>query len=704
MIRTIILVPLADSVGLTTLSVSLVNLFKYDNLKVLFLDPFYSFDHTDNHGGDTCFILQKYYSIPCIQLSKKIQKKFFIESEKEKFVIENTMDLYDKYKKSYDIIFIEGIKNHDKGCYIHDINLQLAQHLNAEIIFYTSNQNIINIPLSNFFSSNYTYLFSKIIGIIINNISFDIFKTCMNSSENRIITKYNVKKYIHRKYENINIIANIPYNKNLFSISKHILFKNLYIESVNINDSVDCVVHACMLYNDLFFVKNTKYNGVMLIISFPTFIKKYNNIFFYIVQYYCFQSILFTNVTVLDINKIKEIIYNYKIDIPIFYSFLKEELIILLLKQLKLNIIQNNQSQISHLIKYCLKYINKKLIFSYKYHNSQNDISIVSPIFFKNSIIAKAKKNVNCILLPEGQDPRIIEAASIVNKLGIAKCILLGDPHIIFSIAREKNILILDNMIINPIKICDNYINLLFLLRKHKGMTKDLAKLYVKNNLVLGTLMLHANDVDGMVCGVNYSSADVLRTAFQIIGVNKENSNNDFLVSSIFFMLLKHKVLIYSDCAININPDAMQLCNIAISSANLANLFNINPRIAMLSYSTGSSGCGDSIDKVRTATKLVKKIRPDLIIDGPIQYDASVNTFISNVKLPNSNLRGNANVFIFPDLNSGNITYKAVQQTSNTISIGPILQGLRKPINDLSRGSTVQDIIYTIAITSIQSN
>jgi len=236
-------------------------------------------------------------------------------------------------------------------------------------------------------------------------------------------------------------------------------------------------------------------------------------------------------------------------------------------------------------------------------------------------------------------------------------------------------------------------------LREHKGITNNNAHQLVKDNIVLATLMLEKGEVDGLVAGINNTTANTIRPALQLIKTKKDCC----LVSSLFFMLLSNQVLVYADCAINKEPTSNQLADIAIQSADSAKLFGLSPRLAMISYSTKNSGDGSSVDKVRNATNIVHNKRPDLIIDGPLQYDTATIPHISMQKSPNSCIAGNANVFIFPDLNTANTVYKAVQRLTHTIAIGPVLQGLKKPVNDLSRGAMLQDIIYTVAITAIQS-
>jgi phosphate acetyltransferase len=236
-------------------------------------------------------------------------------------------------------------------------------------------------------------------------------------------------------------------------------------------------------------------------------------------------------------------------------------------------------------------------------------------------------------------------------------------------------------------------------LRRKKGLTSDQAEQQLGDNVVLGTMMLAQGDVHGLVSGAMHTTANTVRPALQLIKTAPGNS----IVSSVFFMLLPDQVLVYGDCAVNPNPTAVELAEIALQSADSAIAFGITPRVAMISYSTGSSGTGVDVDKVREATKLARERRPDLLIDGPMQYDAASVESVGRQKAPDSPVAGHANVFIFPDLNTGNTTYKAVQRSAHVVSVGPMLQGLRKPVNDLSRGALVDDIVYTIALTAIQA-
>lgn len=304
------------------------------------------------------------------------------------------------------------------------------------------------------------------------------------------------------------------------------------------------------------------------------------------------------------------------------------------------------------------------------------------------------------IVLPEGSEPRTITAAIQCTKRKIARCVLLGDPKEVQQVARGLELELPQALeIVDPAAIRGKYVAKLAELRKHKGVSEREAAEMLEDNVWLGTVMLALGEVDGLVSGAVHSTANTIRPALQII----KTKPGAKLVSSVFFMCLPEQVVVYGDCAVNPDPDAELLADIAIQSADSAQRFGIPPRVAMISYSTGDSGSGADVDKVREAVRIAKQRRPELLLDGPMQYDAAANAGVAKTKAPNSPVAGRATVFVFPDLNTGNTTYKAVQRSADVVSVGPMLQGMRRPVNDLSRGALVDDIIYTIAITAIQS-
>lgn len=336
----------------------------------------------------------------------------------------------------------------------------------------------------------------------------------------------------------------------------------------------------------------------------------------------------------------------------------------------------------------------------------------VTPLLFEYSLIQKARQQRMTIVLPEGSEPRILQAVDVLRRRDVADIVLLGDPTVIHSVANQVGVWLPSDtasahageasvQIIDPATspLRDSFIETYFELRRHKGVTMDVARDRMLEVSYFGTMMVKQGLAGGMVSGSIHTTANTIRPAFEFIktrpGVN--------VVSSVFLMCLKHSVLVYGDCAVIPNPSADELAEIASSSADTAIQFGIEPRIAMLSYSTGESGHGEDVERVREATAMLKRKRPDLPVEGPVQYDAAIDPAVAATKLPTSEVAGRATVFIFPDLNTGNNTYKAVQRSAGAVAIGPVLQGLRKPVNDLSRGCTVADIVNTVAITAVQA-
>jgi len=326
---------------------------------------------------------------------------------------------------------------------------------------------------------------------------------------------------------------------------------------------------------------------------------------------------------------------------------------------------------------------------------------VVTPLMFEHALVERARGQRRRIVLPEGEEERILQAAESLLLRGVADLTLLGSASTVRARADHLGLDISAARIVDPYddEMRERFALEYARLRAHKSMTVDAARDVVVDVSYFGTMMVLLGLADGMVSGAAHTTAHTIRPAFEVIRTAPGVS----VVSSVFFMCLRDRVLVYGDCAVIPDPTAEQLADIAISSAATATRFGVEPRVAMLSYSTGESGVGAEVDKVRTATALVRERRPDLSVDGPIQYDAAVDASVARTKLPGSEVAGRATVFVFPDLNTGNNTYKAVQRSAGAVAIGPVLQGLSRPVNDLSRGATVRDIVNTVAITAIQA-
>jgi phosphate acetyltransferase len=325
----------------------------------------------------------------------------------------------------------------------------------------------------------------------------------------------------------------------------------------------------------------------------------------------------------------------------------------------------------------------------------------VTPLMFEHQLLDDAMGDRRHIVLPEGEEERILRAADILLRRNVADLTLLGDPISINARAASLGVDVSRARFLSPndAELGERFAQEYYERRKHKGVELDDARSIVTDVSYFVTLMVELGLADGMVSGAVHTTAHTIRPALEIVKTLPDVS----VVSSVFFMCLENQVLVYGDCAVNPDPTAEQLADIAISSAATAAAFGIEPRVAMLSYSTGASGSGTDVEKVSRATALVKERAPKLLVEGPIQYDAAIDSAVAKTKLPDSQVAGHATVFVFPDLNTGNNTYKAVQRSAGAVAVGPVLQGLRKPVNDLSRGATVRDIVNTVAITAIQA-
>ncbi|MFH1709082.1 MAG: phosphate acetyltransferase [Planctomycetota bacterium] len=370
------------------------------------------------------------------------------------------------------------------------------------------------------------------------------------------------------------------------------------------------------------------------------------------------------------------------------------------IENMVVNIEPGDQQKIEEAAGLVQKALDVKEIFA------QSRITIIkrrTPEEFLENLEIQAAKADKHIVFPEGGEPRIIRAAAEIAARKMARITIMGNPEEVQLKARQLNVDLGKVAIVDPMqntKRSREFVEILFEKRKHKGLSMTMAEDLVRDAIYFGTMMVETGEADGLVSGSTHSTANTIRPALQIIktapGVNT--------VSSVFFMLKESKVFLYADCAIVEDPTAAQLGDIAISSILTARTFDMTPYVAMLSFSTGDSGKGPMVEKVKEAVRLAKAGATDAVIEGPMQYDAAFAPEVAKVKYPQSKVAGKANVFIFPDLNSGNIAYKAVQREAGAIALGPILQGLRKPVNDLSRGCTVEDIIYVTAITAIQAS
>lgn len=368
--------------------------------------------------------------------------------------------------------------------------------------------------------------------------------------------------------------------------------------------------------------------------------------------------------------------------------------------EIKSNIQAVNTSKINSSVLTFQKYIQSENLFN-KIADFKSNVR--TPQMFQYELMQKAKQKKKRIVLPESEDDRILTAAARFSKMNVVDVILIGDIEKVENrVAKLSLKMDFDKVtVVNPATFdrFEEYAETFYELRKHKGVNIDMARDLMKDVSYFGTMMIYKGDADGMVSGAAHTTQHTIRPALQFIKTRPDSK----IVSSVFFMCLEDRVSVMGDCAINPNPNAEELAEIAMASADSAMAFGIEPRVAMLSYSSGNSGKGEDVDIVRAATEIIKQKRPNLKVEGPIQYDAAVDPTVGKKKLPDSEVAGRASVLIFPDLNTGNNTYKAIQRETGALAIGPMLQGLNKPVNDLSRGCTIEDIFNTVVLTAIQA-
>ncbi|NIG99076.1 MAG: phosphate acetyltransferase [Buchnera aphidicola (Periphyllus acericola)] len=705
MTRKIILIPIGKNKNLTSVVLSLSNLFKKKNKEFSFWSPFIDKSHINSFKKNSIFYLKK--SNKSINFIKSVfLKDFSILFKKKNYSIylEKLLDIYYNCNNKKTIL-IEGIQsfNYDSKFFFNQLNLDIARILNAEIIFVITSKN-------NFFK-DLNYKFYIIKNFFIKNNFLKILGVIFNSDDNKFLNNINNVKELN--FNNVNKINNF-FKKNIFSYKKIPILG--VVPSFKINFSIDRKIFMDFLCAKSLFESNLNLININLIILFSKNFTKISDFLnknvllivslkdlSYLKKIFLMKKKYEFSLLFVGKNKscfLKHKIYKKikKIGLSTFFTSINLSLLIY-----SLNIIHNLNKKIclnKNLVKkFCFSVYSTQINSLFSKKSNRNKIFSSYNFLYKLKKIAKSFTKT--IIFPEGENKKIIKAVDLCYKFNICKCILVGNPNKIYEnflslgLSFPKKIKIYD-----PKKISKEYITILKDI--YSTLTiHECKKILKKNTIVLSMLILITNKkCHGLVAGIVNTTANVIRPALKIVKMN----SNVRLISSIFFMLFPEKVLIYGDCAINPNPSALDLAEIAIQSSESAKIFGILPKIAMLSYSTNDSGSGPMVDKVKIATELVRKKRPDLIIEGPIQYDAATDKNISKIKFLKSKILGDANIFIFPDLNSGNISYKAVQRNCSIFSIGPMIQGLKKPVNDLSRGASVEDILYTIALTVLQSS
>ncbi|WP_269914884.1 phosphate acetyltransferase [Acinetobacter sp. HY1485] len=697
--QTLLLVPTGENVGLTSACLGLIYALDCQNIKAGFVKPFSQ--EAQSHQSCTATLCQKLFQRDCPTSITHERILNAITHQKTDELLEEAVHLHREVAQQHDIIVVEGLYTSEDSYFAHDLNVQLAKALDAQVIF-VSKANLaepqktaerIDAQVRTFSSRQSSVLFMRTRGLPDSPIPLSFDPSLRLTQEVEQFTKALQAFNPTIGTEKLPIIGLVPFS-NTLSVQRTCDILPI-IDGQYLNEghaSQRRVLSSCIVASSIehelsqfvagkLIITGSERTDVLLASSIATqngiplaglvLAERHSP---------ASETLAFCQ------NALQQ-------GLPVIHTPLSAFETAQRLQRLNNEIPEDDVQRAEQVTRFVSSHLNMDWL------NQTQPTPRLSPAAFRYELVKKSIADKKRIVLPEGDEPRTIEAAIICQSRGIANCVLLAKPQDVQQFIQARNLSLPKGLeIINPETVRDQYVDAM--VEKRKGKLDALqAKEQLQDTVVLGTMMLALDHVDGLVSGAVHTTANTVRPAFQLI----KTAPNYSLVSSIFFMLLPDEVYVYGDCAINPDPNAEQLAEIAIQSADSAKAFGIDPRIAMISYSTGASGAGADVEKVKQATDIAKQKRPDLLIDGPLQYDAASVESVGRSKAPHSDVAGRANVFIFPDLNTGNTTYKAVQRSANVISVGPMLQGLNKPVNDLSRGALVDDIVFTIALTAIQA-
>lgn len=707
--KTILLVPTGEGVGLTSACLGLIYALECQGVKAGFLKPFSQEEHANTADPSTALYrhISKNKTVEPIAYNIINQQ---LSADQSDELLEEAVRLHRQIAKNHDLIIVEGLVPNSRDAFASELNAQLAQALDAKVII-VSNANIQN-PIAtadkvenqlrhfggatNSRTTGVLFMRTKGLPEESAQIPVTIDPSLRLVTETESFVKTIQKTHAQIGSENFPVIGMVPFSNTLSVPRISDIALHIQAEWLNLGEAKQRrVLHSSLISSNIEHELN-KFVAGELIISASDRIDVLLT-----ASLASSNGIPLAGLVLTEQYRPNSLVFDFcqtaiKNGLPILQTSLSTFETAQKLSNLSNEIPVDDIERAEQVTRFVSSHISAEWITHILNGSYQPRLS---PSAFRHELVQKSIEAKKRIVLPEGDEPRTIQAAVICQSRGIADCILLAKPESVIEIAKARNIILPDNLeIIDPDSIRDRYVDKMVELRKGK-LSDTQALEQLQDTVVLGTMMLALDQVDGLVSGAIHTTANTVRPAFQLIKTSPDYS----LVSSIFFMLLPDEVYVYGDCAINPDPNAEQLAEIAIQSADSAKAFGIDPRIAMISYSTGTSGTGADVEKVAEATRIAKERRPDLLIDGPLQYDAASVESVGRSKAPDSKVAGRANVFIFPDLNTGNTTYKAVQRSANVISVGPMLQGLNKPVNDLSRGALVDDIVFTIALTAIQS-
>ena len=692
-----IIVPTSNRAGLTSVSLGVLRAFEQSNIKPLFFKPIEQSYVTqlEQQIDPAVHFAQELFHMPTVAPLALNEVEMLISQGKDDDMIELVVQRMSELRlqQAHDVVVIEGLAPDSDRPFLADKNLALARALQAEIILVVSALDVTAEQVAeqvSLYVHDYDDDHVRIAGFVLNSINVPETEFAPFVEE--------VSKRIAANRVPLACLGAIQYaaEKSMFRmkdlaryLNARVLHGSEYLDGSRVKELVVAGRSATHM------VERFKAGAVIIAsgdredVMMATALR--------VISGTPLAGLILTCNEVPSPNLQALIAPALKADVPVLLTEHDTFNTANILSHMPNGVPADDLCRMGNMVDYVAE--NLQINALIQNLDQPKDVRL-SPPAFRYRMMQLARTANKRIVLPEGTEPRTVQAAIICQQKGIARCVLLAKPEEVKDVAEKLNVALpLDLEILDPDLLRQKYVEPMVKLRKHKGLTPELALRQLEDTVVLGTMMLAQNDVDGLVSGAIHTTANTIRPALQLIKTKPDAS----LVSSVFFMLMPDQVLVYGDCAVNPEPSASELADIAIQSANSAQAFGVEPKVAMISYSTGTSGMGAEVEKVKEATDLAKQKRPDLLIDGPLQYDAASVLSVGRQKAPDSPVAGQATVFVFPDLNTGNTTYKAVQRSANVLSVGPMLQGLNKPVNDLSRGALVDDIVYTIALTAIQA-
>ena len=709
--QTILLVPISRGIGVTSAALGLIRALDYNGVKAAFMKPFLQDDTLDKQNSldsSSALIMHAFGLTPPKSINRQRVERMIGDDNLDE-LMEEVVENYQSIGSDQDVIICEGLVATTEASYASQINRAIAHALDAKIIFVstvdTSNPAHLADKLDVHAREFGGIASERILGCILMRVhdvpnTFETQPVAPGEAVVSLDTDFMQKMITlspHFNTDQFRLIGVVPFSDSLSVPRTWDIAAELDATWLNIGDAKSRRInHISLTARSVARIDEVFKRGTLIVVPGD------RDDLLLAAALACINGIplaglvltggVVPNATVAELWQSA-----LKTGIPVMSVESDSFETVQSLMHMSAEIPSDDTERAQEVTRYVAAHLDLSWIKAYF---SGDHKPRLSPAAFRHQVVKKAQLAKKRIVLPEGSEPRTVEAACICQSRGIANCVLLAKRADVEQVAKNRDLILPEGLEIIDPDTLDMSTYIAAVVERRKGKTSDIqAAEQLKDTVFLGTTMLQMDEVDGLVSGAIHTTANTVRPAFQLIKTAPQYS----LVSSIFFMLLPEQVVVYGDCAINPDPTAEELAEIAIQSAQSAAAFGIEPKVAMISYSTGASGTGADVEKVTRATEIVRERMPTLAVDGPLQYDAASVMSVGKQKAPDSPVAGQANVFIFPDLNTGNTTYKAVQRSANVISVGPMLQGLNKPVNDLSRGALVDDIIYTIALTAIQA-